>query len=336
MMSRFYVNDQIGNRFWVEKVLSESDWSSVLVVSDNVERETVIMKIMVEPTMASEQLYLELSLLRKLNHPGIAKVYGSYELPEPDLSPALLMEYVKGVSLRQVLKSGPLPVERGLQVLRDVLETLVYLEEQKVLHRDLKPEHIILEEVTGHARLVDFGFARSLDEARTLGGTPGYIPPEVLLMRGWASNSDLYSIAVVFYEMFTGRYPFNGAIQNGATIADMPTPRHPCDLAPDLPRVVGDSILKAMSREPANRPASAKDWLMTLTPTLDNIPPYSPPQNLVMDKEQIRLIQNSLMELEQSLGDSKEEATLFNLMEQVRNDLKQWDGQGEIPIWNIC
>jgi serine/threonine-protein kinase len=172
-------------------------------------------------------------------------------------------EWVDGMSLRQILETeGKLPKERAVRLTISICETLEYIHEQGVAHRDMKPENIIVGKGDS-IKLLDFGIAAKAGERRlTFGkfsklmGTADYISPEQVNGKRGDSRSDLYALGVILYEMLTGAAPFEGVnpfvVMNQRLIAD-----------PDvsgIPKELRAAIRCAMERDPARRYADAREF----------------------------------------------------------------------------
>jgi serine/threonine protein kinase len=161
----------------------------------------------------AERFLREARALAKLDHPHIV---GVHDFGEADGLPYFLMEFVDGVNLRQVMRSGRLPPEQALAIVPQICEALQYAHEEGVIHRDIKPENILLDK-KGRVRIADFGLAKLLDrDAADLRltathqamGTPHYMAPEQMEKPLEVDHrADIYSLGVVFYEMLTGELP---------------------------------------------------------------------------------------------------------------------------------
>src|SRR6187401_2225901 len=184
----------------------------------------------------------EIEIAARLQHPHILPVLTA------GVSESLLyfiMPYVPGESLRHRLsRERQLPMADALGVLREIADALAYAHANGVVHRDVKPENILLE--SGHAVLADFGIARALLQATTDGsltatglgiGTPGYVAPEQAAgERSIDARADVYAVAVVGYEMIAGLPPISGPSAQAVMVAHLTTqPRALRDLRPDVP-----------------------------------------------------------------------------------------------------
>ena len=183
----------------------------------------------------------------------------------------LVMELLRGETLRARLQRGELPVAQALSIARDLARALAVAHNAGVAHRDVKPANVMLtDDAPSRTVLLDFGIARSLDPAATMTstsfvvGTAGYIAPEIAMGgRAYDARADLYSLGVVLYEMLVGAPPFVAA--NPLALAARQAsedPRSPRAREPSVPAFVDALVMQLVSRTPARRPASA-DALVT-------------------------------------------------------------------------
>src|SRR5215467_1968626 len=166
----------------------------------------------------------EAEALAALNHPNIAHVYG---LEESANTHCIVMELVEGETLQQRLTRGAIPVEEALQIAKQIAEALEAAHERGIVHRDLKPGNIMMT-ADGNVKVLDFGLAKALEDKQAsdpsnsptmmsaasmpgvILGTAPYISPEQARGQNADQRSDIFSVGVVLYEMFTGRQPFQG------------------------------------------------------------------------------------------------------------------------------
>lgn len=204
-----------------------------------------------------ERFLAEIRLARQVSHPNVCRVY---DLGEIDGSHFLTMEYVDGEDLATLLhRIGRLPAGKAHEVARQLCAGLAAAHEKGVLHRDLKPSNVMIDG-HGRVRITDFGLAVRADEAVAGGlvGTPAYMAPEQFEGAAVSERSDLYSLGLVLYELYTGRKPFEGA-----SLADwkerhtrsVPTP--PSGMERDIDEAAERVILRCLHKDPAKRPASA-------------------------------------------------------------------------------
>lgn len=165
---------------------------------------------------ARKRFDLEARAMAQLDHPNCASVI---DFGIVDAVPYVVMEYVRGETLREILDRGPLPVERATDIMRQVLSGLAHAHEKGIVHRDIKPANIMVGDATGvgvQVKILDFGLARLLqDDTRMTAqgkilGTPAYMAPEQTRASQVDGRSDIYACGVLLFELLTGRKPFEG------------------------------------------------------------------------------------------------------------------------------
>lgn len=210
--------------------------------------------------------------LALLRHPNIVQVYdasiaGSF--------PYIIMEFVHGKTLKQFivdyqLRQIRIPVVRTMRIIYSVGLALTYAHKKDMIHRDVKPSNIILED-SGRVVLTDFGLSRltSHIEAETgtgFSGTPAYIAPEQALGKSSNPRADIYSLGVIFFEMLTGKQPFKAdsplAVAMQHVTQEIPAPK---DFVPEIPDEVNAIVRKATSKNPNLRYTSMKEFIQELT-----------------------------------------------------------------------
>ena len=241
----------------------------------NLEREVAIKEPMFDPRLSGEVLeelgrrfVAEGRAAARLNHPNIVTVYAADVW---DGRPAIVMEYVRGLTLSALLDGGPLTPSETLAILDQLLDAVGYAHAHGVIHRDIKPDNIFVSD-TGMVKLADFGIAR-VDEsgmthatvAGTVLGTPGYLSPEQAVGRPVDARSDLFSVGVVAYEMLTGHNPFGAGEGTDSTtliyrIVHEPAPDLPPATSAGLPADLRPAVMAALSKDPEGRPATAADF----------------------------------------------------------------------------
>ncbi|HEX9190100.1 MAG TPA: serine/threonine-protein kinase, partial [Vicinamibacteria bacterium] len=160
-----------------------------------------------------DRFHREAKALAKLEHPNIVPIY-NYDIDEKEGIPWMAMRLVPGGSLSQRLKEGRLPHARSVEILRGVADALDHAHGKGVVHRDVKPQNVLLDE-GGRVYLADFGIAKMLEASGGLTatgmitGTPNYMAPEQATAKDVGPPADIYALGIVAYEMFTGRVPFS-------------------------------------------------------------------------------------------------------------------------------
>jgi predicted Ser/Thr protein kinase len=212
-----------------------------------------------------ERFFAEVRITRQLSHPNITRVY---DIGEIDGRHFLSMEFIDGEDLASLLKRiGHLTNEKALDIARQLAAGLAAAHERGVLHRDLKPANIMLDG-HGRVRITDFGLAIAVEDesqAAEIAGTPAYMAPEQLAGKGATVRSDMYSLGLVLYEIYTGKRAFTAT--NLAELRQQKethTPRAISELREGMDPVVERLIRRCMEREPNARPASVAQLALAL------------------------------------------------------------------------
>jgi serine/threonine protein kinase len=218
-----------------------------------------------EDPVRRERFFAEVRITRQLSHPNICRVY---DIAEIDGRHFLSMEFIDGEDLASLMKRiGHLSNEKALDIARQLVAGLSVAHERGVLHRDLKPANIMLDG-HGRVRITDFGLAIAVgdeSQAEEIAGTPAYMAPEQLAGKGATVRSDMYSLGLVLYEIYTGKKAFAAA-----TLAELreqketQTPRAPSELREGIDPVVERVIQRCMEKDPNLRPASVAQLAQAL------------------------------------------------------------------------
>ena len=262
-------------RYELLELLSEGGMGSVWRARHRTLDRTVAIKFMSaalrdDPEMRN-RFSLEARVASALGHPNIVSVtdFGI----DAERGYFLVMELLRGQSVRERMEEASLRARVACDVVEQVAWALRYIHSRGIVHCDLKPENIFLSQLDedsrrrNHVKLIDFGLAfRSTGQATTLAGTPPYLAPERLRGHAPTPLSDLYSLGALFYEMLTGRVPFDGTlleIVEQQLRGDVPPPPSSLLNEPIEPRA-DDVILRALAADPVDRPCSVEAFLFEL------------------------------------------------------------------------
>jgi len=273
-------------RYQVIEELGKGGMGRVYKVFDIEIKEKVALKLL-KPEIAADQETIErfrneLKLARKISHHNICRMH---DISKEEGAYYITMEYISGEDLKSMIRmSGTMSVGAVLSIGKQVCDGLVEAHSLGVVHRDLKPQNIMIDK-GGNAKIMDFGIARSLREKGITGpsvliGTPDYMSPEQAEAKEIDQRSDIYSLGIILYEMTTGRVPFEGDTALSIAMkhkAEMP--KDPKQLNPNIPDDLSGVILKCLEKDKVKRYQSALDLRSDLEriekglPTTERIAP---------------------------------------------------------------
>ncbi len=229
------------------------------VISDRVEAMKVLLPNLGGDSALADRFQREIKVQATLDHPNIARLNSAQQI-ENQL--VMLLEFVEGSSIDELLKKGPLELSESLHCTSQVLDALAYAHARGVVHRDIKPANIMLTP-SGVVKLMDFGIARmqadrQLTKTGTTVGSLYYMSPEQINGGQPDLRSDLYSLGVTLYEMVTGRRPFVGDSDYSIMAAHLQNrPVAPMEIIAGIPLDLNDIILMAIAKDPEQRFQSA-------------------------------------------------------------------------------
>lgn len=258
--------DMVG-RYRVIRPIGAGGMGQVCLAEDTRLGRQVALKEMRTPPSEDPSRFgalREARAIAALEHAGIASLHDVLERPG---GLTLVMEYVAGRPLSDVVADGPLPVEDALQITAQIADAIAYAHEHGVVHCDIKPANVHLD-AGGRAKVLDFGLARLLAEggwrddrgAGPLFGTIPYMAPERLVKGSSLPSCDIYSLGVLLFELLTGRLPFQGSDDAQFFFDALTTPPPaPTSLVPHLPREVDRIVERALAKRPQARFQSARE-----------------------------------------------------------------------------
>ncbi|MDP9176402.1 MAG: protein kinase [Gemmatimonadota bacterium] len=285
---RDQLQETLGSAYTLEHELGGGGMSRVFVANDTTLDRKVVIKLL-PPELAAavnlERFKREIQLAAKLQHPNIVAVLTA---GSTDGLPYYTMPLVEGESLRaRITREGELPVNDVVKILRDVLSALSYAHERGIVHRDIKPDNVLLTKY--NAQVTDFGIAKAVTASATPGslvtslgvalGTPAYMAPEQVVADPMLDHrADLYSVGAMAYEMLTGSELFGGRSAQATMAAQAIEQPERLELRrPSVPPALSGLIMRALEKHAADRPKSADEMLQALdalaTPAGGSVPP---------------------------------------------------------------
>src|SRR5438309_5474665 len=261
--ARFVPGTMLAERYRIVGLLGKGGMGEVYRADDLKLAQSVALKFLPDHLLsdapALARFHREVRVARQVSHKNVCRVY---DIGEVDGRHFLSMEFIKGEELSSLLhRIGRLPQDKAIQIARQICAGLSAAHDAGVLHRDLKPSNVMIDE-HGNARITDFGLAGLAEEFREdeiHAGTPAYMAPEQLDGRTFTVRSDIYSLGLVLYELFTGRKAFEAP-----TLGELvrlrrsdTTPTTPSEIVKGLDPLIERVIDRCLQKHPEDRPSSA-------------------------------------------------------------------------------
>ena len=266
------LNHTLSSAYNIERELGGGGMSRVFVATDRILGRKIVIKVL-SPELTAEvnrgRFRREMQVAAQLQHPHIVTLLSAGE--QDDLL-YFTMPFIKGESLKTAIeKDGRMSVGDVLRVLNHVGEALDYAHQAGIVHRDIKPANILMS--GSYALITDFGVAKALNAAMPSSqgmtstgmaiGTPAYMAPEQLAGDAAADHRmDIYAVGLLAYELLNGRSPFAGTTPQrmlAAVLTQEPQPL--IEVRPDVPQSLSDVVMRCLSKEPEQRPATARELL---------------------------------------------------------------------------
>ena len=276
---------KINDRYQIIKTIGEGGMANVYLAYDTILDRNVAVKVL-RGDLATDEKFVrrfqrEALSASSLSHPNIVEVY---DVGEDNGSYYIVMEYIEGKQLKQLLKKrGKLTLNEVVDIMSQVTDGMSAAHDSYIIHRDIKPQNIMILE-NGLIKITDFGIAMALNstqltQTNSVMGSVHYLPPEQASGKGATIQSDVYSMGILMYELLTGELPFRG--DNAVEIAlkqikePVPSVRTKID---SIPQSIENIILKATAKNPKNRYADAREMYDDLKTALskerENEPKY--------------------------------------------------------------
>lgn len=266
-----YVGKRLDGRYEIKEIIGVGGMSVVYKAYDNIDDRTVAVKILKEEFLANEEFRRrfknESKAIAVLSHSNIVKVY---DVSFGDRLQYIVMEYIEGITLKEYIEQQKtIPWKEVLHFVIQILRALQHAHDKGIVHRDIKPQNILLLQ-NGTIKVTDFGIARfSRGETRSMTesaiGSVHYISPEQAKGELTDDKADIYSVGVVLYEMLTGTLPFQG--DSAVSVALMQVneePKMPHEINPEIPIGLEQITIKAMQKVARDRYQSAAEMLLDL------------------------------------------------------------------------
>ncbi|PYU98115.1 MAG: hypothetical protein DMG26_19520, partial [Acidobacteria bacterium] len=261
----------LGGRYEILQLLGEGGMGAVYKARDRELDRVVALKV-IRPELANQQEVLrrfkqELILARQVTHKNVIRIF---DLGEADGIKFISMDYIEGEDLRSLLRQkGRLSPEEATSIVMQVCQALEAAHAEGVVHRDLKPQNIMLDS-SGRATVMDFGIARSMEltgmtQTGALLGTPDYMSPEQAKGQEADARSDVFTLGIIFYELLTGKTPYRADTVLATLLKrTQERARPPVELDPEIPRYLSDVVVRCLEIDPQLRYQSASEIISDL------------------------------------------------------------------------
>ena len=323
------VNGQkINGRYVIKKLIGEGGMANVYLGYDTILERDVAVKVL-RGDLSDDEKFIrrfkrEAQSASLLSHPNIVQIY---DVGEDDGNFYIVMEYVNGSTLKQLIKKrGHLSIPEVIDITGQLTDGLAHAHDSYIIHRDIKPQNIMILD-DGMVKITDFGIAMALNaseltQTNSVMGSVHYLPPEQAAGKGSTIKSDIYSIGILMYEMLAGTMPFRG--ETAVEIAlkhikePMPSIRK---VNPKVPQSLENVILKATAKNPKNRYNNVRELYDDLKTTMsperadEKRIVFKYPENDIEDTKVMNTLKDEL-----NKNDSKEEKEDKIVVKPVKND----------------
>jgi len=271
------LNEAFAGRYSIEREIGHGGMSTVYLAEDLKHHRRVAIKVLrdeLTSVLGADRFLREIEIAANLNHPHVLPLFDSGRTEGADGFLYYVMPFAEGETLGDRLaREGELPIGVTVRILRDVVDALAAAHRQGVIHRDVKPDNVML--LGKHAVVADFGIAKAVSDAAgqntltTMGvalGTPAYMAPEQAAGDPHVDHrADIYAVGVMAYEMLTGRTPFQATTPQAILAAHVTqTPERVGERRESVPPLLADAVMRCLEKKPADRWQSADDLLLQL------------------------------------------------------------------------
>ena len=267
---------KINNRYSIIRTPGEGGMANVYLAYDTILDRNVAVKVL-RGDLATDEKFVrrfqrEALSASNLYHPNIVQIY---DFDSEDGQYYIVMEYVEGKTLKQLLKRrGSLTITEVIDIMSQITDGMAHAHDSYIIHRDIKPQNIMILD-NGMIKITDFGIAMALNstqltQTNSVMGSVHYLPPEQAAGKGSTIRSDIYSMGILMYELLTGQVPYKG--DNAVEIAlkhlkePLPSIRK---ILPELPQSIENIILKATAKNPQNRYKDAREMHQDIITAMD-------------------------------------------------------------------
>ena len=298
----------INDRYQIIKTLGEGGMANVYLAHDNILDRNVAVKVL-RGDLANDEKFVrrfqrEALSASSLSHPNIVEMY---DVGEDDGQYYIVMEYVDGKTLKQVLKQrGHLSITEVVDIMLQLTDGLAHAHDAYIIHRDIKPQNIMILS-NGMIKITDFGVATALNstqltQTNSVMGTVHYLPPEQANGKGSTVRSDIYSMGIMMYELLTGLVPYKGECAVEIALKHLREPLPSVrKVDPTIPQSIENVIIRATAKNPKNRYTDAREMHEDIKTALDDSRKdekrwvYKYPEN---DLEETKKLDDDLKDLE--------------------------------------
>ena len=328
---------KINDRYEVTKLIGEGGMANVYLGYDTILERDVAIKVL-RGDLADDEKFVrrfrrEAQNASLLNHPNIVQIY---DVGEDDGNFYIVMEYIKGQTLKQLIKKrGKLTVPETVDIISQLTDGLAHAHDSYIIHRDIKPQNIMILE-DGMVKITDFGIAMALNasdltQTNSVMGSVHYLPPEQASGKGSTIKSDIYSLGIMMYEMLAGTMPFKGETAVEIAMKHLKNPMPSIrKVNPSVPQALENIILKATAKNTKNRYNNVREVYDDIKTCLDKSRKdekrivFKYPENEYNDEntQVVNSLKDDIKAKEEEKNKKKEEVVVKEIDESEYNDKK--------------